>query len=94
MTDKKIKTIFLNTENSKVNKLHKFLMNFLQTNTSSFKTCLLVTRGKMHENSQLIIISPTWNDEFELPDGTYLVSNIHNYTRYIIKERKIKNIKH
>ena len=71
-----METIFMNTEKSKRNKPYQFVMNLLQINMSAFKTCLLTTRGKMYKNSQLIIISPTWNDESELPDGSYLVSNI------------------
>ena len=25
----------------------------------------------------------TWNEEFELPDGSYSTSNIHDYFKYI-----------
>ena len=32
------------------------------------------------------IIALTWNDEFELPDGSYSVSDIHNYIEYIFKK--------
>ena len=35
------------------------------------------------------MIAPTWKDEFELPDGSYSVSDIQNYIEYIIK-----NVKH
>ena len=28
------------------------------------------------------------NDEFELPDGSYSVSNIQDYTEYIIKKHE------
>ena len=28
---------------------------------------------------------PTWNDKFELPDGSYSVSNIQDYFEYILK---------
>ena len=50
--------------------------------------------GQQHyeNNSSLIhhqffkIISPTWNDEFELPDGSYSVSDIQDYIEYIIKK--------
>ena len=27
--------------------------------------------------------APTWNDKFELPDGSYSVSNIQDYFEYI-----------
>ena len=29
---------------------------------------------------------PTWNDKFELPDGSYSVSNIQDYFEYILKK--------
>ena len=31
------------------------------------------------------MIAPTWNDEFELPDGSNLVSGIQDYIEYIYK---------
>ena len=32
--------------------------------------------------------APTWNDEFESPDGLYSVSNIQDYTEYFIKKHE------
>ena len=29
--------------------------------------------------------APTWNEEFELPDGSYSISGIHNHFEYILK---------
>ena len=34
------------------------------------------------------MIAPTWNDEFELPDGSYSVSFIQDYIKYIIKKHE------
>ena len=31
---------------------------------------------------------PTWNDEFELPDGSYFVLYIQDYIEYIIKKQE------
>ena len=31
---------------------------------------------------------PTWNDEFELPDGSYLISDIQDYFEFIIKKHE------
>ena len=31
------------------------------------------------------VIAPTWNDEFELSDGSYFVSHTQDYDEYIIK---------
>ena len=36
----------------------------------------------MYKNKHKII-APTWNDEFELPDGSYCVSAIQDYIEYI-----------
>ena len=30
---------------------------------------------KQYKNNELKIIAPTWNDRFELPDGSYFVSD-------------------
>ena len=30
--------------------------------------------------------APTWNDKFELPDGSYSASHIEDYFEYILKE--------
>ena len=35
--------------------------------------------------------APKWNDEFELPDGSYLISDVQDYFEYILK-RHGKNI--
>ena len=32
-----------------------------------------------------IISNLTWNEEFELPDGSYSVSDIQDYFEYILK---------
>ena len=35
------------------------------------------------------MIAPTWNNKFELLDGSYSVSEIHDNFRYIIKQHKV-----
>ena len=32
------------------------------------------------------ISAPTWNDQFELPDGLYSISDIQDYFEYIFKK--------
>ena len=44
---------------------------------------------KQYKSNNLKIIAPTWNDEFELPDGSYSVSDIQDYIKYIIKKHEI-----
>ena len=41
-----------------------------------------------YKNSKFKIIAPTRNDEFELPDGSYSVSDIQDHIEYIIKNTK------
>ena len=36
-----------------------------------------------HNSNKLKISAPTWNDKFELPDGSYSVSDIQDYFEYI-----------
>ena len=43
---------------------------------------------KQYKNNKLKIIAPTWNLEFELPDGSYSVSDIQGYIEYIIKKHE------
>ena len=43
---------------------------------------------KQYKNNKLKIIAPTWNDGFELPNGSYSVSDIQDYTEYIIKKQQ------
>ena len=34
------------------------------------------------------MIASTWNEEFELPHGSYSVSDIQDYIEYILKNMK------
>ena len=37
-------------------------------------------------NNKFKISSPTWNEEFTLPDGSYSMSDIQDYFEYILKK--------
>ena len=39
-----------------------------------------------YNNNKFKISTPTWNDEFELPDVSYSVSDILDYLEYIFKK--------
>ena len=41
-----------------------------------------------YNNNKFKISAPTWNDEFNLPDGSYSVSDILDYFKYIIKKHE------
>ena len=94
-----METIFVNTENSKANEPHKFVLNLSQKlglrssdkhvalqNLSIY--CTWKNIRKQWKKNKLEIIAPTWKDEFELPDGSYFVSNIQDCIEFIIKNMK------
>ena len=39
-----------------------------------------------YNNNKFKISAPTCSDKFELPDGTYLISDIQDYFEYILKK--------
>ena len=39
-------------------------------------------------NNKIKISAPTWNDEFDLPGGSYSISDIKDYFEYIIKKHE------
>ena len=39
-----------------------------------------------YNNNKCKISAPTWSEEFELPDGSYSVSDIQDYFEYILKK--------
>ena len=94
-----METIFMNMENSKTNELHKFVLYLSQRlnlrssnkhvalqNFSIYYTWKNIR--KQYKNNKLKIISLTWNDEFDLPDGFYSISDIQDYIEFIIKKHK------
>ena len=90
----------MNTKNSKTNnESHKFVLNLSQRldlrssdklvalqNLSIYYTWKNIR--KQYKKNKLKIIAPTWNDEFQLPDGSYSVSDIQKYIKFIIKKRE------
>ena len=41
-----------------------------------------------YSNNKFKISAPTWNDEFNLPDGFYSVADVQDYFKYIIKNHE------
>ena len=90
-------TIFINLQNSKTSKPHVLwskLTNKLDlrlgekiialSNLSIYYTWKNIKNS--YNNNKFKISAPTWNDEFELPDGSYSVSDIQDYFEYILKK--------
>ena len=89
----------MNTEKSKMSEPHKFVLNLSQRLDlrSSTKHVALQNLSiyyawknirQQYKNNKLKIIGPTQNDEFELPDSFYSVSDIQDNIEYIIKRPK------
>ena len=87
----------MNSENSKTSDLYRLLLNLLDkinlkrtdryvalSNLSIYYTWKNIK--KSYKNNKFKISAPTWNDEFELPDGLYSVSDIQDYFEYILKK--------
>ena len=37
---------------------------------------------QQYKNNKFKVIAPMWNDEFELPHGSYSVSDIQDYIKF------------
>ena len=88
-----METISINTLNSKTNESNKFMNQFTDklnlknpnknmalTNLSIYYTSKNIKSE--YSNNKFRISAPTWNDEFNIPDGSYSVSNIQKAWKY------------
>ena len=41
-----------------------------------------------YKNNKFKISAPTWNDNFDLPDGSYSIADIQDYFEFIIKKHE------
>ena len=44
-----------------------------------------------YNNNKFKISAPTWSEEFKLPDGSYSITDIQNYFKYILKKH-VENV--
>ena len=85
----------MNSENSKTPKPHLLILKLTSkldltkgknvialSNLSIYYTWENIKSS--YNNNKFKISAPTWNDEFELPDGSYSISD---YFEYILKKR-------
>ena len=90
-------TTFMNSENSKTSKPHVLILKLTNkldlrigekiialSNLSIYYTWKNIKSS--YNNNKFKISAPTWNDKFELPDGSYSVSDIQDYFEYILKK--------
>ena len=90
----------MNTENSKKNKSNKFIYLFtdkFNLKTQNNKNIGWVNLSIYHtwkkiklvyNNNEFKISAPSWYDEFDLPDGSYSISDIQDYFELIIKKHE------
>ena len=89
----------MNTENSKTNEPHRFKLdltdklnlknpnkNMALANLSIYYTWKNIKSE--YKNNKFKISAPTWNDTFDLPDGSYSISDIQDYFEFIIKKHE------
>ena len=91
----KMDKIFMNSENSKTFKPHVLILKL--TNKLDLRIgekiialsilSIYYTYKNMkspYNNNKFKISAPTWNDKFELPDGSYSVSDIQDYFENVL----------
>ena len=94
-----METFFMNTKNSKTNEPNRFKydlfdkldlknpkQNMALGNLSIYYTWKNVQ--SIYNNNKFKISTPTWNDTFDVPDGSYNISEIQDYIEYIIKKHE------
>ena len=94
-----METFFMNTKNSKTNESHRFKYDLIDkldfknppknmtlAHLSIYYTWKNVK--SIYKNNKLKISAPTWNETFDLPDGSYNITAIQNYLEYITKKHE------
>ena len=89
----------MNTANSKTKHSNKFIYNFINklnlknpnknialANLSIYYTWKNVKSD--YNNNKFKISTPTWNDTFDVPAGSYSIAALQNYFEYIIKKHE------
>ena len=87
----------MNSENSKTSKPHVLTLKITNkldlrigekvialSNLSIYYTWRNIKTS--YNNNKFKISAPTWNDKFELPDGSYSVSDIQDYFEFILEK--------
>ena len=95
----KMETFLMNSKNSKTNEPNRFKYDLIDkldlknpnknmalVNLSIYYTWKNVK--STYNNNKFKISAPTWNETFDLPDGSYNISEIQYYIEYIIKKHE------
>ena len=94
-----METIFMNSENSKTSEPQRFKLDLTtkfgfknpNKNLALANLSIYYTRKNIkseYNNNKFKISAPTWNDTFDLPDGSYSISDIQDYFEFIIKKHE------
>ena len=89
----------INMAKSKTNEPHKFFLHYSQRldlkrsnkHVAHQNLSIYYTQKNTRQqckNSKLKVIGSIWNDEFKLPDNSYLVTDIQYSFEYILKKHK------
>ena len=89
----------MNTENSKTNEPHRFKLDLTDNLNlknpkqkmalSSLSIYYIQKNIKLeYNNNKFEISAPTWNDTFNLRDGSYSIADIQDYFEFIIKRHE------
>ena len=89
----------MNTANSKTKHSNKFVYNFTDKlnlknpnkNIALAKLSIYYTWKNVksdYNNNKFKISAPTWNDTFDVRDGSYSIAALQNYFEYIIKKHE------
>ena len=89
-------TIFMNSENSRTSEYHVLVLKLADkldlrrgqksvalSNLSIYYTWKNIKSS--YNNNTFKISAPTWSDEFELPDGSYSISDIQDYLNIFLR---------
>ena len=90
-------TIFMNSENTKTTDHRRLLLNLIdKINLKRSDKYVALSKlniyytwkniKKLNKTNKFKISAPTWNEELELPDGWYSVSDVPDYFEYILKK--------
>ena len=85
-------TTFMNFKNKKTSDCLRLLINFAdKINLKKSDKYVTVSNLSMEKYLKVIqkqqISAPTWNEKTELPDGSYSVSDIQDFFKYIMKKQ-------
>ena len=90
-------TTFMNSENSRTSVYHVLVLKLTnkldlgrgQKSIALSNLNIYYTWKNMkssYNNNKFQISAPTWSKEFNLPDGSYLISDIQDYCEYLLKK--------